>query len=447
MLAHLRRGDAYRRRGELTAALRDLRQAAALDPSAPDPVELSGDVHVAMGRYALAAEDYKAFTLIDDRSPRVLYKLGMAYYRNQQIEEAIVPLRSAIALDARLAEAHYLLGVCLRERSENEEARQALTTALEISPTFAAVREELVSLYEAAGRRREAIEQLEALAALEPTHPERLVNVGIAYANWGRTDAAVLTLARAADRFPDEPSVRTALGRVWLAEAERDGDPVALEKALEALRPSASSPTASGETLTLLGRALLFRGRSASQNELSSRPPSALRRIPSHFVTWRMPQNGSGTPPSPRRRFSATWRSSARTTVDRQTAEQLTDSNCGVNTSKKVVVHASAFSSRFVFRFGSGFVVRGSAVRGSASGFVRGTRPKLNVKANCEPNLNHELVEAESVRVQERERFLVAGSSASRSPSPRKLNPSTRTAIARPGKIVRCGASSRCPRP
>ena len=69
-----------------------------------------------MGRYALAAEDYKAFTLLDDRSPRVLYKLALAYYRNRQIEEAIAPLRSAIALDERLAEAHYLLGMCLRER-------------------------------------------------------------------------------------------------------------------------------------------------------------------------------------------------------------------------------------------------------------------------------------------------------------------------------------------
>ena len=41
---YLKRGDTYRRRGELTAALRDLGQAAALDPAAPRPVELLGDV-------------------------------------------------------------------------------------------------------------------------------------------------------------------------------------------------------------------------------------------------------------------------------------------------------------------------------------------------------------------------------------------------------------------
>src|SRR4030095_1338719 len=51
MLAYVKRGDAYRRRGELNAALRDLREATALDPAAPRPVELLGDVNAALGRY------------------------------------------------------------------------------------------------------------------------------------------------------------------------------------------------------------------------------------------------------------------------------------------------------------------------------------------------------------------------------------------------------------
>ena len=51
MLARLKRGDTYRRRGDMAAALRDLREAALLDPSATRPRELSGDVNVAMRRY------------------------------------------------------------------------------------------------------------------------------------------------------------------------------------------------------------------------------------------------------------------------------------------------------------------------------------------------------------------------------------------------------------
>jgi len=277
MVAHLKRGDTYRRRGELTAALRDLRAAASLDPSAPRPVELLGDVSTAMGRYQRAADHYRTFIALDDRSPRVLYKLALAYYRSGQVQEAITPLRSAIAMNDRFAEAHYLLGMCLRDRGEHEEALRALTRASEINPALAAAREELVDLFERAGRQQDVLDQLEALAALEPARAERLISVGLAYARWGRTDAAILTLGRAAERYPDAPAVYTAIGRVWLDAAEPRNDRVALSKAIEALAPVAAAATASGEALALYGRAMLLSGDARAAERIllqaAGRPP------------------------------------------------------------------------------------------------------------------------------------------------------------------------------
>ena len=264
MLAYLKRGDAYRRRGELTAALRDLREAAALDPAAPRPVELLGDVNAAMGRHDQAAELYRGFTQLDDRSPRVLYKLGLAYYRNGQPAEAITPLESAVALDPRFVEAYYLLAMCLREQPDDDGAYRSLARAVEIDAAFVPAREELAALHAQAGRQREAVEQLEALAALEPARPERLVAVGLEYARWGRTDTAILTLGRAAERFSDNVAVYTALGRVWLTAAEQRNDRVALGKALEALQPRALAQGASSETLTLYGRAMFLSGNAAA---------------------------------------------------------------------------------------------------------------------------------------------------------------------------------------
>lgn len=277
MLGHLKRGDTYRRRGEMTAALRDLEDAATLDPSAPRPVELLGDVNTAMGRYPQAVEHYRAFVALDDRSPRVLYKLALAHYRNRQPQEALAPLRNAIGMDDRLAEAHYLLGMCLRDLGQDDEAQRALVRAIEINPAFAAAREELVDVFERAGKRQDALDQLEALAALEPARPERLINVGLAYARWGRTDAAILTLGRAAERYPDQPAVYTAIGRVWLDAAESRNDRVALSKAIEALAPLAASANASSDVLALYGRAMLMSGdvRSAERLllEAADRPP------------------------------------------------------------------------------------------------------------------------------------------------------------------------------
>jgi tetratricopeptide (TPR) repeat protein len=261
MLAYLKRGDSYRRRGELTAALRDLREATTLDPTATRALELLGDVNTAMGRYERAVEVYRRYLAIDDRAPLVLYKLALAYYRNGQTTRAVEPLRRSVALDDRFAEAHYLLAMCLKAQKHTVEATASLARALKLNPALGAAREELAALDLAQGKTREGLEQLEALAALEPSRPERLVSVGLAYARAGRTDAAITTLVRAAERYPQADVVYEALGRVWLTSAEARHDRVALTKALEALEPAAARANASSDTLTLYGRALILSGR------------------------------------------------------------------------------------------------------------------------------------------------------------------------------------------
>lgn len=286
MLAYLKRGDSYRRRGELAAALRDLRQAAAIEPTAPRPVELLGDVNAGMGRYERALEHYQQFVRLDDRSPRVLYKLALVHYRSGQEARAIEPLRQSIAMDGTRAEAHYLLGLSLLAERRTPDALASLQRAVAINPAFAAAREALADAYDALGRDRDVIEQLEALAALEPGRAEPMVRVGLAYARLGRTDAAIVTLGRAADRYPDDPAVYTALGRVWLESAEARGDRSAVGKAREALEPAAARAAATSETLTLYGRALLLSGRvdaaeRALQQATTRRPvdPDAYRYL------------------------------------------------------------------------------------------------------------------------------------------------------------------------
>jgi tetratricopeptide (TPR) repeat protein len=218
-----------------------------------------GDVNVALGRYARGVEDYRRFVALDDREPRVWYKLGLALYQDGQSAQAVDPLRRALAIDDRLAEAHYLLGVCLRTTGRNGEALRALQRAVAVNAALAPAREELANLDHEMGRTRDRLEQLEALAALDP-RPERFVSTALAYAAAERLDAAVITLIRAAERYPTAPGIPTALGRLWLDQADAERDPTALRKALAVLQPVATRANATGEALWLYGKALLRAG-------------------------------------------------------------------------------------------------------------------------------------------------------------------------------------------
>ncbi len=265
MLGYLRRGEAYRRRQELDAALRDLLVASDLDPTAPRPLELLGDVNASLLRYDRAAARYQAYLGIDDQSPRVLYKLGLVRYRAGEPAEGVAVLRKALALDPRSAEAHYVLGLCLRDIRRNGEALSALTRSVDLAPALLPAREELAELYGRLGRVDERLTQLEALAALDPG-PSRSIALGLAYSRAGMIERAVPTLRQAAERYPDVAYIYVALGRVWLEAAQAHGDRNALGKALEALEGAVGTDDSS-EALTLFGRALLL----ATDQELAER--------------------------------------------------------------------------------------------------------------------------------------------------------------------------------
>jgi tetratricopeptide (TPR) repeat protein len=273
MLARLRRGETYQRRGELEAAARDFQAAAVLDAAAPRPLEELGDVRYAQRRFQRAADIYEQYLRLDDRAARVGYKLALARYREGNLSAALAAVDAALRIDERMADARYLQALCLRDQHRIEEARRALDQAVALAPGFIAAREELADLDRSLGRHRDELEQLQVLAGLDRDRIERHIAIGLAHARWSsdvqetpskraaQADLAVLTLGNALERAPDQPLIYSALGRVWLDIAQVRDDPVALNKALEALERVGSSNAATSESLTLYGRALLRAGR------------------------------------------------------------------------------------------------------------------------------------------------------------------------------------------
>ena len=118
MLAHLRRGEAYRQRSEFDAAARDFRDAAELDPSAPRPLEALGEVLYQRGRYTQAADAYEARLKLDERSADTWYKLALARYRAGQIDHTLDALDQVAHLNDSLPDAYLLRGMCQRDKGQ-----------------------------------------------------------------------------------------------------------------------------------------------------------------------------------------------------------------------------------------------------------------------------------------------------------------------------------------
>jgi tetratricopeptide (TPR) repeat protein len=258
MVAYFHRGEAYRLEQREDEALRDFRAANRLAPDAPEPLIALGDMYEASEPvqaaywYAQAANQLK-----DD--PALLYKLALVRYRAGSPAEAIKPLTEVVARNDSAAAAHYLLGLVYRDTQRFDEAIASLERAVKVTPSLIPAREELADLYHARGRFVDEMSQLQALATLDGV-PRRTVDIGLAEADQGQFPAAIGSLSGAAARAPSDSQVQLALGRVYLARAERTGDRVAVTRALDALEQALGGTARRSEGLALFGRGLWLKG-------------------------------------------------------------------------------------------------------------------------------------------------------------------------------------------
>ena len=186
MLGYLKRGEAYRRRQllDLPAARAAVPRSSIRRPT-PRSATCAGrpsSIRSHRGRSSCSAtsttpcsattappSDYQEYVELDDRSPRVLYKLALAHYRRGGPNARIDALQKAIAIDDGFAEAYYLLGLCYRDTQHRDRrARVRCRRSVALAPALVHAREELADLYGRLGRTDERLAQLEALLALDP---------------------------------------------------------------------------------------------------------------------------------------------------------------------------------------------------------------------------------------------------------------------------------------
>src|SRR5262252_7866973 len=152
VLARLRLGEAYQRRGDLEAAVHDFRAATELDATAVRPREELGNALYQLQRFQEAAEAFEATLALDDRLARINFKLALARYRSGDLKAAIAVLTRSAPMNEMTAESYYLLGLCQRDAHRMADAQRAFEKAVALSPGLSAAREELADVYQARGR-------------------------------------------------------------------------------------------------------------------------------------------------------------------------------------------------------------------------------------------------------------------------------------------------------
>ena len=156
---------------------------------------------LAAGKYEEAREAYEKLREMDPGLAEVHSNLGLIYFKERKLDEAVAALRRALALKPGLTPARSLLALSLSELGNYREALPELEKAFRESTPPDAGRIcglHLMRAYDNLRRERDAVEVALQLNRLFPNDPEALFQTGKVYGNY-----AYLTMHKLAEVAPD----------------------------------------------------------------------------------------------------------------------------------------------------------------------------------------------------------------------------------------------------
>jgi Flp pilus assembly protein TadD len=197
-------------------------------------------VHVARGRYASAADEYRRALEVQPFDAAVHNKLGICYQQLRNDSMARREYDRALELDPGYAEVWNNIGTLEQSRSRFKSAVRAYKKAIDVKPAHASFWKNLGSAYLALGQAEQAFESYQEAFRLDPTVLESqgpgipAVGVDLATQSYylakllaanGQTDSAIDFLRRAReagfrdfDRVRSDPAFKAVVADPRFAE-------------------------------------------------------------------------------------------------------------------------------------------------------------------------------------------------------------------------------------
>ncbi len=200
------------------------------DVVAKSPLKARGHYNLGLayfrqGRIDDAIEGYKAAIRLKPDYDEAYNNLGLAYVRQGRIGEAIGEFRTALRLKPSLDEAHINLGLAYIRLGRLDEAIGVYREALRLKPTHVEAYNNLGLAYIRQGRLDEAIGAYRNALRLKPTYAEAYNNLGLAYVMQDRVDEAIGEFTTALRLKPDYEKARSNLDIAYeIKKAKARGD-------------------------------------------------------------------------------------------------------------------------------------------------------------------------------------------------------------------------------
>ncbi len=181
-----------------------------------------GLVYYNQRRLEEAIKEYSNALKLKPDDPDVYINLGNAYAKQGRSKEAIKEYSNALKLKPDDPVAHNSLGNANANQGHLDEAIKEYTNALKLKPDYPEAHYNLGLVYYNQGHLEEAIKEYSTALKLKPDYPDAYTNLGLVYYNQGRLEDAILEYINALKLKPDLPEAHHNLGIVYYNRGQID---------------------------------------------------------------------------------------------------------------------------------------------------------------------------------------------------------------------------------
>lgn len=204
------------RLGQAEPALRAAERARDLAPQDPSSLIFLGNVFVAQGNLAKAADSYQQALALDPKNLRALENLGN-YYAMVDPEKSLDYYQRYLDIDPNDPEMIFQIGMAQHKVGKVDKAISSFEKSISYDPRQVAPYLALAEIYDARKSTAAAISSFEKAAELQPGHPLIHSRLAHLYYSQKRLDEAYAQFELARQAQPKDPSLS-----YWLARISED---------------------------------------------------------------------------------------------------------------------------------------------------------------------------------------------------------------------------------
>lgn len=265
-------------RDDISAAVRDFKEALRRDPSLLGAWQDLGLAYVKLKQWPEAVETFAELARRDREAVDAAYLHALALFNSGKAAEAETEARRALRINAGAAEAHTLLGVILAARGDsNDEAAESLAQSVALNPNSFDARLYLGRVQYALKDFAGAVSNLREAARLNPRHQEARFFLGTALESAGDPEAALAQYQELVKMDEQSAVGQLGLGALLVKQGKT-------AEAISALRRAVALDPNNFEAHWALGRALALGENFAEAVEtLKKAVALAPRRSDAHY--------------------------------------------------------------------------------------------------------------------------------------------------------------------